>query len=690
MKKKAIAFLLTTCMLALSACTGEKATKTDTEPLKEYREKKQQAEDIPFSEELPEEYGTVLDVFADEEERFWFLSEGDAHDYHVVLYDKKENSYGEIALSYGEQRGFMDIEVSPEGEILLFDTKRAYLFLPEGGAYYADIPAWPSGGVVFPKDGTVICQVYSEGPYLIFDLKTGEGNGTYLDSSFLSQGGAHYRFFLTQNETGFFLYTGAGIYENLEGKWILKVSSEGKTLSKSSMCPVKIEKQADETFVVWEEKGTKYEYKLEDALPDSEKITLQVAACEENPFLKNALIDFQIQNPEIEISYTALCQELPESQQEMNTLIQQMNAAIVSDKAADVYVLDSLPWEEYQEKDCLADLTEWIQPVSRQGKGYEKVLTGFKTEDGLCAVPLYFTAQFAVCEREAAPYAKSIYELADYLREHPEKQGIMPVPYKENPETFLAMVYRFYQQDLYEDGQITYETVKRFMEATDIIYRRLMQNPYGEVQQITYQNAKSGMGIDNLYHFVVEQQEEVMLYPCDVLGLEGMTGLLRKEELTILPVGGYQPKMLLGIHQKSENKEAAGALLQYLLEYYEKDGKIDSNTSYCILLPGIPINQQFIYDRLTETMPERYPDGYTSQTSLGELSSPIPEKEDMDKIVSLLDSFAVCGKEADARTDHIYGILQEKGVLFLQGEQTLSLVTDQIYQGIDLIQKEKR
>lgn len=494
-----------------------------------------------------------------------------------------------------------------------------------------------------------------------------------------------------ENETGFFLYTGAGIYENIE-EWILQVPSDRKSLSKSNMGPVQIKKEGKERFAVWDKKNIKYHYIPEEVEEDREIITLRIVACEENIFFKNALTDFQIQNLDIQVEYEILSQEAPDSPQEMNTLIQQVNSGIVSERAADLYVLDYLPWEDYQEKGCFLDLRETIEPMAQEGVYFQNILTGTATEQGLYTVPLYFRTQFVICREEAAPFVTTINGVADYLKKHPESLGAIPEPYQDNPAIFLAFRYHFYGQDLYDEGQITYERVGEFLEAAFVIYQRIQMHPDKEANEkkAYFPGNKDGAYTSSMYRFLMEERGDMLFYPCSVNGMNSLSTFLRWEGIEIVPVGSYQPAMLLGIHANTKHKESTVLLLQYLLEYYEKDGKIDSHTKYRILLPGISVNQQFVYNCMTETNPERYPDGFYPSGSYEDFPIFIPETEDMDNIVELLESFHTYGVYADEKTDNIYAILRERGLALFLGERSLEEVTEQVYQGIRLFYEERK
>lgn len=692
-------FILIPVLLFLTSCAGEKEAENTASGHWEYREEKTQAgePELPY-QDFPAEYGRLCDYSAAENGDVYFLCQMESADgqsryiYRVFRSAGGEGDYEELPLLPDGEKSYVALVVSPEGEILLLDTQRAYLFRPEGGEAYCDIPAWPSGGIVFPGDGTVICQGYDGSPYYIFDLYTGKSKGEYLDREFLSQGGETHVTFLTKNETGFFLSAKAGIYENVDGEWVLRVPSELKTLSKSGMQPVRIEKGEDESFLVWDSRQNKYRYTLEKVDDDREEIILRVEACAENTFLNNALVDFQIRYPHIVVEYEPVNPLLPETTQEMNTLVQQINARVTSGQAADVYVLDGLPWESYGEKGFLMELSPVAEPYVRQGGYYEDILTGAASEKGLYAVPLYFQTQFVICDKELEPYVKSIYELADYLKAHPEDNGLMYVTGRNRAEIFLPEIYRFYGQDLYEGGDLTRENVTRFLESARVIYERLLENSDGGVDsRYKYNITNASVSLKELYDFMVERQSRILLFPGNVIGLETLPSVFHYEDLSVVPVGRYQPQILVGIREGGDNQENAVLLLQYLLEYYENDGKVNDNSSYCILLPGIPVNKQFIYDRLTETRPERQPGDIYYYPSYGEaFPQYVPTSEDMDTIVKLFETFDSPGKLPDVRIDSVYQILQEHSMAYFYGDLGLEEAAEAVYQGIKLIQEEGR
>ena len=117
-------------------------------------------------------------------------------------------------------------------------------------------------------------------------------------------------------------------------------------------------------------------------------------------------------NPDIPIEYAFRCTDLPETEQEANILLQITNAEIVA------------PYVENEEY-------------------FGNILTVYKTEDGLFAVPWFFSTKYILCKQELIPYVQSIHKLAGFLEKHPEDPGLIPYYYRDMPELFLAMIYDF-------------------------------------------------------------------------------------------------------------------------------------------------------------------------------------------------------------------------------------------------------
>lgn len=87
---------------------------------------------------------------------------------------------------------------------------------------------------------------------------------------------------------------------------------------------------------------------------EQEEIVLTIFSASESSFLKEAVLQYQILHPNVRINYKFAAHDEPKDRQEIDILLKQVNAEIVSDQAADIYILDKLPWEDYVKKEaCL-------------------------------------------------------------------------------------------------------------------------------------------------------------------------------------------------------------------------------------------------------------------------------------------------------------------------------------------------
>lgn len=396
---------------------------------------------------LNEEYGRLLDscILDNGDTYALYCKKQDGEDTFTVTKQLKDSiSVKMIPLQCEESVSWLFICADTSGNILVGDTVTLYLF-NEFGEFFHKFPAWPAGGMIITDDQAVICQNYSDSPYYIFDLSTGANKGVFLEKEFLFSQGKSQPFL-----GGFYgremLITSAGLYVHNENSWILQVPANGTSMSKAGFSATGIESGMNETYVVYDS-DFQYTYPLKEINEDenASQITLRVTAWQDRSTLRTALAEYQIANPDITIEYAFRCTDLPETEQEANILLQITNAEIVA------------PYVENEEY-------------------FGNILTAYKTEDGLFAVPWFFSTKYILCKQELIPYVQSIHKLAGFLEKHPEDPGLIPYYYRDMPELFLAMIYDFYGNDLYENGTITLENIKEFLISARIIYDRQQEN----------------------------------------------------------------------------------------------------------------------------------------------------------------------------------------------------------------------
>ncbi len=667
--------------LILSSCGNESAPSKQLQ----YVELKMKLE-TPV---LITEYGELLDSHTNSNGETYFLyclTQEDERTFTVTRQNANEIDQKIVPLAFDETVHFLFICADASGNIMLSGTNISYVYKNESYEPCQTFPSWPVGGMIATDDNTVICQVYSDSPYYIFDLSTGKSQGTFLDKEFLFEQGFSQPFLYGPYGQEM-LITAAGLYTHNKDTWNLQVPGNKTSMAKADFAAKAIEKGENETYIVYDS-DFRYTYVLQEADSDARQITLRVTAWQDRDILRTALTEYQIAHPNVTIEYSFRCSDLPKTEQEANTLLQITNTEIVSSQAADLYVLDYLPWQKYQENGLLLDISDVVAPFAEDEDYFGNVLTAYGAEDGLYAVPWFFAAKFILCKEDLAPYVQNIHEFASYLESHPDEPGLIPHYYRDMPEVFLSMMYEFYQDDLYEDGTLTPQSVERFLTSAEIIYNREQENTDARILRPTEKNYLSfsylqyfPFGTD-VYLFYEEQEGSVLLLPTTAMGISDLLKVNYHPDYTMIPVEGIRSRLLFGIHSRTMEEEAAKDLLRYLLSYYAEAGSTDRSIEMFGFLPGLPI-----YKPAITTHFEKY---YLTNEIKDNNPLYTYSEEETENLLAELGNFRTPVYTTEAFDDEAFSVFISGSSGFLTGEKPLEEAVDEIYNRLLLLQQEKQ
>ena len=84
--------------------------------------------------------------------------------------------------------------------------------------------------------------------------------------------------------------------------------------------------------------------------------------------------------------------------------------------AADILVMDDLPYSAYKEKGALMDLTSLREGMAEE-EYYANVLDGFAGEDGIYTMPLAFAVPILAGKSDDIEGMETLEDLADSLEE---------------------------------------------------------------------------------------------------------------------------------------------------------------------------------------------------------------------------------------------------------------------------------
>lgn len=714
MKKLFCVFIL--LILSLTACS-QNAEDTQTDSVSEesqmqttwyYREEQSDYEKAAPCVEPEGSYGELLDYYEMANGEIYFLyqedlTEEESSNYRVngprenveyrhtvIRYIPDESIFLTLDLKTDSSIFLSYISVSENGTIILFDTLRAYVYWNGEKDSKVDFPADPRGGFVFQDESHFICQPTMRSAYMVFDLRTGEKTEDYLSKEFLETGGMNGGTFLTETLSGKVLVTGSGIYEKDGDEWILKVSSEKTSMGLAGFWPNKVWKEGEEYFVVSE--NTLYHYYLTESDGKEEEITLTIFSASESAFLKEAVLQYQILNPVVSINYKFAAHDEPKDRQEMDILLKQVNAEMISDQAADLYILDKLPWEDYVEKGVLLNIDDAVKPFSGTGEYFDRVLNGYHSENGTFVVPLFFRADCFVCKKEIKPYVESLETLAGYLRENPAEEGLVPFSYQNNIKGFfLPMLYHYYGDELYEDGKVTRENLAAFLENAKVLYDRIGQAK--ETDSAYYPlkyNEFDNYVLDEMWQLLGCERGSMSLYVIGDKNVVAVPQIFHYDNYEIFSNRQFHPVMLTGIHSRTRWPEEAKEFLQFLISYTKIYSEKEHRACNYIGIPVSRYTTQIWMERWREQNIEKFEQGFYYDRNYGE-SYPVylPEEGDGERLIQILEQASIPAGYASSLTDSVYGILVQGIEGYFEGEKTLEKTVDELYSRISIKQSEE-
>ena len=615
--------------------------------------------------------------------------------FHIFRYCHEEASFEEIELSTEPDFILWKLSVSGDGTILLFGSGyRAYVYPPGEKESRADFYADPYSGFFFLDDSHLVYQPAAGSDYMVVDIRSGEKT-IYISREFLYEGMTSGGTFLAERQGEELLVTGNGIYEKEGEEWSLKVPSGRTSMGLSGFLPKAVWKEGDVyCLMAWDvgqERNFEYRYSLTEKT--GEPVELRVFSVAEDSFLKKAILEYQFSHPEVVINYSFAGNEAPQTMQEMDTLYKRVNTEIVSEKAADVYVLDWLPWEDYAKKGYLLDLDDALQPLLESGEYFEGVLSGYWREEGTFAMPLFFQADMVTGRNEVMPYVGSLADFSGYLKENPGAPGLLPYYYRDNiTGMFLPMVYSFYGEELYEEGRITEESLTAFLDGMKTVYDRFAEDSAAQVSPFPdrYEWCHRWLQ-EGFYQLMGLGSGSMELIPVRNENSYWLSQVFHYEDYSLCATGHFHPSLLMGVHSETAHPEEAKDFLRFLAAYTGlymnrmemRDFGIGVHRSsmalymnaeteaYRSLAFGWDIDY-FYFDH--EDWPQYLPVG----------------EKDVERVEALLsEADTPAAGDANALTDPVYEVLLEEAPGFLAGEKSLEKTVGDLYGRLSILQSEQ-
>lgn len=333
-----------------------------------------------------------------------------------------------------------------------------------------------------------------------------------------------------------------------------------------------------------------YYYHFDENVASVPSTQMNVYSLYLNPTIRQAIIKYQSEHPDVLINYTYAIENGEASNANVSDTIRALNTELLAGNGADILVLDGLPRDSYVEKGVLEDLSDLIKPIVDDGTLSNNIMQNYLSDSSCYYVPLRFHVPLAYGNKEVVEAMPSLDNMIALL----ESKDIAGLLSNIGPENFANLFWALYSKDLVTDQKtINEEILGKYLDMLQSLMEKV-----GDENIIDYGTTQ--LKVDS----AIELDRGFSVYFGESNKSETFVEQLQSLSDCQLPLAGarevgmyydtfnnqYIESGLVGINKASKNKELAKEFLAYLL-----DEKVQSSTAF----DGFPVNVKALDEVMT-------------------------------------------------------------------------------------------
>lgn len=404
-----------------------------------------------------------------------------------------------------------------------------------------------------------------------------------------------------REENTIYLASESGLYSHVIGGSTMEKLLDGGlcALGDPTKKATSVLKNEDGSFLIAYDDGEIdwYTYDKDASAVPTQQISIY--SLEQNTTVSRAISMFRKSHPDVYVK-----QEIGLSGDYGMTkedAVRNLNTSLLAGEGPDLLLLDELPRDSYIEKGILADLSETAEQMEKDGAFLSNILKAYQTEDGMYAMPVRFRIPVLIKEKGNGDRVEHMEDLAQAVKNareaHPNGNTVLGT---YTAEELLKRLYEAVSSDLTNEEGPDREAIRNFLNYADEIYEEEQKNITPELmemhnQTLTWMNEYGmlaqyeNLTIDSSTAMDFMSGNQSMM----IAKLSGMDDFQmveslpkNKDTLTYSFLGGasggiFSPSGIIGVNEKSKEKELALSFLQEL--FGEAVQKSD-------LSDGFPVN----------------------------------------------------------------------------------------------------
>lgn len=393
-------------------------------------------------------------------------------------------------------------------------------------------------------------------------------------------------------EGGLYLVNNQGINHLVEGGsiWERIIDADRYSFNMPALECIDILEDKEVFFALFVNKNGSYQlkkYVYSIDTPSKPQTEVFVYMLENNATLKQAITQYQLEHPEVQVSFQIGLEE--GSTLTKSDAIRALHTELLAGKGPDLLVLDDLPIETYMEKGMLEDMSIWAKPYIEQDIWLPNVATVYEREEKLYALATRFTFPTIWGDDEVIKSSKNLYEFANWCQLNPDKK-LFPA---YSVEQFLSYFY-LTTANAWKDerGYIKEEELIKFLEAIKVIQQQSL------IKEKDENTDKRNEQLDHLLDVAYGESAIHIMIPESNIDLSIAAEANRKRgKSDFARLGEYEgifiPKGIVGINVNSDKKEIVKGIIEAALS--ESVQGVNLSDGFAVnqkaLLPSTQYNQ---------------------------------------------------------------------------------------------------